>query len=74
MTEVTPGIFNLSSNAVALPIVPMFHAAAWGLPFGAPIMGIKMVFSADYTPNVMCDLMRREGVTHSPGCRRCGWR
>jgi fatty-acyl-CoA synthase len=67
MTEVAPGIFNLSSSAVALPIVPMFHAAAWGLPFGAPIMGIKLVFSADYTPKLMCDLMRREGVTHSAG-------
>jgi fatty-acyl-CoA synthase len=67
MTEVTPGIFNLSADAVALPIVPMFHAAAWGLPFGAPLMGIKLVFSADYTPQVMCELMRREGVTHSAG-------
>ena len=67
MTEVTPGIFNLSADAVALPIVPMFHAAAWGLPFGAPLMGIKLVFSADYTPHVMCELMRREGVTHSAG-------
>jgi fatty-acyl-CoA synthase len=67
MTEVTPGIFNISADAVALPIVPMFHAAAWGLPFGAPVMGIKLVFSADYTPQLLCDLMRREGVTHTAG-------
>jgi fatty-acyl-CoA synthase len=67
MTEVTPGIFDISADAVALPIVPMFHAAAWGLPFGAPIVGIKLVFSADYTPQVLCDLMKREGVTHTAG-------
>lgn len=67
MTEVSPGIFDLSAQSVALPIVPMFHAAAWGLPFAAPIVGIKMVFSADYNPQVLCDLMREEGVTHTAG-------
>jgi fatty-acyl-CoA synthase len=67
MTEITPAVFDINSEAVALPIVPMFHAAAWGLPFGAPIAGIKLVFSADYTPQVLCDLMRGEGVTHTAG-------
>jgi fatty-acyl-CoA synthase len=67
MTEVSADCLDLSARAVALPIVPMFHAAAWGLPFAAPIVGIKLVFSADYTPQVMCDLMRRERVTHSAG-------
>jgi len=67
MIEVTPSIFNLSSDSVTLPIVPMFHAAGWGVPFGSPIMGIKLVFSADYRPDVLCDLMRKEGVTHTAG-------
>ncbi|MBA3677237.1 MAG: long-chain fatty acid--CoA ligase [Sphingosinicella sp.] len=67
MTEISPAIFNLSASSVCLPIVPMFHAAAWGLPFAAPIAGVKLVFSADYTPQLMCDLMREEGVTHSAG-------
>lgn len=67
MMEVTPGILNLSADAIALPIVPMFHAAAWGLPFAAPLMGIKLVFSADYTPQTLCDFMKREGVTHTAG-------
>jgi fatty-acyl-CoA synthase len=57
----------MSARSVALPIVPMFHAAAWGLPFAAPIVGVKMVFSADYNPQVLCDLMRTEGVTHTAG-------
>jgi fatty-acyl-CoA synthase len=67
MTEVSADCLDLSARAVALPIVPMFHAAAWGLPFAAPIAGVKLVFSADYAPQVMCDLMQREGVTHSAG-------
>ena len=67
LVEATPPVFGLSNDAVALPIVPMFHAAAWGLPFSAPITGAKIVFSADYTPQVMCDLMREEGVTHTAG-------
>jgi fatty-acyl-CoA synthase len=67
MTEVSADCLDLSARAVALPIVPMFHAAAWGLPFASPIVGNKLVFSADYTPTVMCDLMRQEGVTHSAG-------
>ena len=32
-------------STVALPIVPMFHAAAWGLPFAGALAGIKFVYS-----------------------------
>ena len=67
LVEVMPDVFGLSNRAVALPIVPMFHAAAWGLPFAAPIAGTKLVFSADYAPHVMCELMREERVTHTAG-------
>ncbi|MGS1017432.1 long-chain fatty acid--CoA ligase [Allosphingosinicella humi] len=67
MTECLPDLFDLSAGAVALPIVPMFHAAAWGLPFAAPIVGCKLVFSADYTPQLLCDFMREESVTHTAG-------
>jgi fatty-acyl-CoA synthase len=65
MTGMSADCLDLSARAVVLPIVPMFHAAAWGLPFVAPAAGSKVVFSADYTPQVMCDLMKNEGVTHS---------
>ena len=67
MAEISRDVFDLSSRAVVLPIVPMFHAAAWGLPFATALVGGKMVFSADYTPSVMCDLIRAEEVTHSAG-------
>jgi len=65
MAEVCPDVFDLSRRAVVLPIVPMFHAAAWGLPFAAPIAGPKIVFTADYTPAAVCDLLHDEGVTHT---------
>lgn len=34
----------LSSRDAVLPVVPMFHANAWGLPYAAPMCGAKIVF------------------------------
>jgi acyl-CoA synthetase (AMP-forming)/AMP-acid ligase II len=67
LAEASPDIFNLSRRAVVLPIVPMFHANAWGVPWAAPMVGCKLVLSADYRPDSMCKLFREEGVTHSAG-------
>jgi acyl-CoA synthetase (AMP-forming)/AMP-acid ligase II len=39
-----PDAMSLSARDCALPVVPMFHANAWGLPFGAPLVGAKLVF------------------------------
>jgi fatty-acyl-CoA synthase len=67
MAEISPAVFNLSPRSVALPIVPMFHAAGWGLPFAGPLAGIKLVFSAVNDPAVLCRLMNEEQVSHSAG-------
>ena len=67
LMSLTPDVFDLSRRAVVLPIVPMFHANAWGLPWSAPASGAKLVLSADYRPEKMCKLFRDEGVTHSAG-------
>ena len=67
MAEASPDIFNLSKRAVVLPIVPMFHANAWGVPWAAPMTGCKLVLSADYRPDRMCQLFREERVSHSAG-------
>ena len=67
MAEASPDIFNLSKRAVVLPIVPMFHANAWGVPWAAPMVGCKLVLSADYRPDRLCTLFREEEVTHSAG-------
>ena len=67
MAEVAPDSFNLSTKACVMPIVPMFHANAWGIPWAAPLTGCKLVLSADYRPEQLCDLYRDEDVTHSAG-------
>jgi fatty-acyl-CoA synthase len=67
MAEVAPSCFDLSCDTVALPIVPMFHAAAWGLPFAGAMAGIKFVYAQVNDPVVLCHLMNAEKVTHSAG-------
>jgi fatty-acyl-CoA synthase len=67
MAEIAPWLFDMSSRSVILPIVPMFHAAAWGLPFAGALAGSKFVYSAVNDPKVICELMNREKVTHSAG-------
>ena len=67
LASITPDVFDLSRRAVVLPIVPMFHANAWGIPWSVPASGAKLVLSADYRPERMCKLFREEGVTHSAG-------
>lgn len=39
-----PNAINLGHNDCVLPVVPMFHANAWGTPYSAPLAGAKMVF------------------------------
>ena len=65
--QISPDIMGLSKTAVVLPIVPMFHANAWGVPWAGAATGAKLVLSADYRPERMCKLFRDEGVTHSAG-------
>ena len=67
ITGVQPAIFDLDARSVMLPVVPMFHAASWGLPWAGAAAGIKFVFSAVNDPAVLCELMNREKVTHSAG-------
>jgi fatty-acyl-CoA synthase len=67
ITSLQPAIFDFDSTAVMLPVVPMFHAASWGLPWGGAAAGIKFVFSAVNDAAVLCELMNREKVTHSAG-------
>jgi fatty-acyl-CoA synthase len=67
MAEIAPACFDLCSSTVALPIVPMFHAAAWGLPFAGALAGIKLVYAAANDPVLLCRVMNEEKVTHSAG-------
>ena len=58
----------LSGRDSALPVVPMFHVNAWGLPFAAVMTGTKLVFPGPHLdPENLLDLMERERVTLAAG-------
>lgn len=65
--EMQPDLMDLSARAVVLPIVPMFHANAWGLPYACAAAGAKMVLSATNDAVSLWRLIRNEKVTHSAG-------
>src|SRR3954468_24856395 len=47
-----------------LPIVPMFHANAWGFPYACAMMGADVIFPSRFvTPEVICGLISSERVT-----------
>jgi len=50
---------------VYLPITPMFHVHAWGVPYVATLLGVKQVYAGRYLPETLLDLIEREGVTFS---------
>jgi fatty-acyl-CoA synthase len=53
---------------VVLPVVPMFHAAAWGLPYTAIATGAKLVFPGCHLdPTSLVSLMENERVTIAAG-------
>jgi fatty-acyl-CoA synthase len=57
---------GLGEADVVLPIVPMFHAFAWGLPYAAPLTGAELVFhGADSSPDHLGRVIADHGVTVS---------
>jgi fatty-acyl-CoA synthase len=58
----------ISERDAVLPVVPMFHANAWGLPFAAVAAGSKIVFPGPHLdPTSLLDLMAEERVTFAAG-------
>jgi fatty-acyl-CoA synthase len=59
---------GLGERDVVLPVVPMFHVNAWGLPFTCTMVGATQVFPGPYLdPNSLLDLLVREQVTVTAG-------
>ncbi len=59
-------VMGLSAADVILPIVPMFHANAWGVAFAAPAVGAKMVMPGSKLDGASVhELLETEGVTFS---------
>ncbi|MDH1055545.1 fatty acid--CoA ligase [Aquipseudomonas alcaligenes] len=55
----------LGTDDVYMPITPMFHVHAWGIPYVATMLGIKQVYPGRYEPDMLCQLIREEKVTFS---------
>lgn len=63
-----PDVGGISERDVVMPIVPMFHANSWGIPFAATMLGTKQVLpGARPDPRILCELMQKEKVTISLG-------
>jgi acyl-CoA synthetase (AMP-forming)/AMP-acid ligase II len=63
-----PDAMGFSARDVILPVVPMFHVNAWGIPYAAPMVGAKLVFPGpSLDGKSLHDLMEAEGVTVSNG-------
>ncbi|MDR0746757.1 MAG: fatty acid--CoA ligase [Helicobacteraceae bacterium] len=56
---------NFNQEDVYMPITPMFHVHAWGLPYMATFLGIKQVYPGKYIPDLLLELIDREKVTYS---------
>lgn len=68
LISIQPDAFNLKACDVVLPIVPMYHANAWGLAFSAPAVGAKLVLPGLRLDGAsLYDLIERERVTFAVG-------
>ncbi|MDG4583414.1 MAG: fatty acid--CoA ligase, partial [Candidatus Competibacter sp.] len=63
VTGTGQGRFN--RDDVYMPITPMFHVHAWGVPYVATLLGVKQVYPGRYAPEQLLTLIQRENVTFS---------
>ena len=66
---VAPDVMGLSSRDCVLPVVPLFHVNAWGMPYSMPMVGCKIVFPGPKMGDgqALYELMDSENVTVSLG-------
>lgn len=63
-----PDAHCMEARSVILPIVPMFHANAWGLPYTAPLVGAKLVLPGPrLSAEALYLLLESEQVTYAAG-------
>jgi len=58
-------IGRFRSDDVYMPITPMFHVHAWGIPYVATLLGVRQVYPGKYEPAMLLKLIREEKVTVS---------
>jgi acyl-CoA synthetase (AMP-forming)/AMP-acid ligase II len=63
-----PDVMNLSARDSVLPVVPMFHVNAWGIPYSAALTGCKLVFPGPALDGKsVYELIESEKVTFAAG-------
>ncbi|MEU7816758.1 long-chain fatty acid--CoA ligase [Pseudonocardia sp. NPDC049154] len=68
LITLTSDAFALAERDVVLPIVPMFHANAWGIPYGALMAGAELVLPGpNMTPDAIVGQLERHNVTVTGG-------
>src|SRR5207237_9835347 len=68
LAGLTADALGVRSTDRVMPIVPMFHANAWGLPYGAALAGASQVFPGPkMTPADIAQLSERERATLAAG-------
>ncbi|MEN6358502.1 MAG: fatty acid--CoA ligase [Smithella sp.] len=65
VTSAYDSIGRFNSSDVYMPLTPMFHVHAWGVPFAATMLGIKQVYAGKYEPAMLLKLILTEKVTFS---------
>ncbi len=56
---------RLHRDSVYMPITPMFHVHAWGIPYVSTFMGVKQVYPGKYVPAMLLKLLIEHKVTFS---------
>ena len=68
MAVCQPDVFALGATSVVMPVVPMFHVNAWGMPYATPMVGAKLVLPGPkMDPASLHELIVSEGVTRTAG-------
>ena len=63
-----PDVMSLSARDAVLPVVPMFHVNAWGIPYSAALTGTKLVFPGPALDGKsIYELLEAEKVTYAAG-------
>ena len=63
-----PDVLGIAHADAVMPVVPMFHVNAWGIPFTCTMVGAKQVFPGPHLdPASLLDLVQQERVTLTAG-------
>ena len=63
-----PDSLGITAKESIMPVVPMFHVNAWGIPYACPLAGARIVFPGPKLDGAsLCELIEQESVTMSAG-------